>query len=154
LTPIINEYSKGSDLLDSVGPYWEEPGRSILDNHFLDVPKAPQNLFKSHEHIFWTGDYHPSLSSPRPILMRKRTTWDGLQAYLRTFSSWYTFCEKNPKDAEKITGLTRRPSSGGGDVVERFWWRLKERVAEENRGDEGEEIEVEWPLAMLLFKRA
>jgi len=87
--------------------------------------------------------------------MRKKTTWDDLQAYLRTFSSWYTYCEQNPTDSGKFTGLSRRPPSGeGGDVVERFWWKLKERVAEENGGHEGEEIEVEWPLAMLLFKRA
>ncbi|KIJ49131.1 hypothetical protein M422DRAFT_205327 [Sphaerobolus stellatus SS14] len=155
LTPLIEAYSTGSDALNSVGPYWEQPGRKIVDNHFLDIPKAPEEYFKEHQHIFWTGNYYPSLPSAKPILLRKRTTWDGLQAYLRTFSSWYTFKENNPEDFEQFTGLSQRPSLGKrGDVVERFWWTLKERVAEENDGDEGQEIEIEWPLAMILFKKS
>lgn len=56
LTPLIHEYSKGRDPVNSIGPYWEEPGRSILDNHFLDIPKAPVEYFKDHESIFWTGN--------------------------------------------------------------------------------------------------
>ena len=55
VTPIIEEYCQGQSLSNSVGPYWEQPGRSILDNHFLDIPRAPEPEFKDHEHIFWTG---------------------------------------------------------------------------------------------------
>ena len=42
-----------------------------------------------------------------------------------------------------------------GDVVERFWWRLKEEVARERGGgrDEGEEVDVEWPMTLMLCKR-
>ncbi|GJJ12892.1 hypothetical protein Clacol_007138 [Clathrus columnatus] len=157
LTPLIHEYSKGSDPINSIGPYWEEPGRSILDNHYLDIPKAPTEYFKNHEHIFWTGDYHPNLPSPKPILLRKRGSWESLQAYLRTFSSLFTYHEAHPNDKEQFTGLSQRPASGHGekqgDIVERLWWTLKETVAKENNGDEGSEIEIVWPTAMLLFKK-
>ncbi|KAF8577836.1 S-adenosyl-L-methionine-dependent methyltransferase [Ramaria rubella] len=155
LTPLIHDYSLGKDPNNSLGLYWEQPGRSILDNHFLDVPKAPEPDFKDHEHIFWTGDYYPAISSPRPTLLRKGVSWEGFQAYLRTFSALYAFHEKHPEDASKRTGLAHRPSDGkGGDIVERFWWRLKDEIAKHNGGDEGEEVDIEWPMAMLLFKRS
>lgn len=40
--------------------------------------------------------------------------------------------------------------------MERFWWRLQEEAVKENEEEEeGEgEIVVEWPMAMLLFKKA
>ena len=81
---------------------------------------------------------------------------------MRTFSALHTYHEQNPADAARRTNLSHRPSpdlnSEGedvhkGDVVERFWWSLKEQVARE-KGEEGEEVVVEWPLAMLLFKKA
>ncbi|KAF8514950.1 S-adenosyl-L-methionine-dependent methyltransferase [Hysterangium stoloniferum] len=154
LTPLIYEYSQGKDPRESIGPYWEQPGRSILDNHFLDIPNAPESQFKDHQLIFWTGDYHPSLPASRPTILRKTVSWEGLQAYLRTFSALYTYQEACPEDSKQFTNLSHRPDSGkGGDVVERFWWKLKERVAEEKGGSEEEEIVIEWPLTLLLCRR-
>jgi trans-aconitate 3-methyltransferase len=102
----------------------------------------------------FAGDYHDSISDPRPVLIRKSVSWEGLQAYLRTFSSLYTFFENNPSDAAQRTDLAQRPSGGkGGDVVERIWWTLKEEVAKVNEGQPGEEVVMEWPLAMLLCKK-
>lgn len=101
------------------------------------------------------GDYHPYLPDPRPLLIRKSMSWDGLRAYLRTFSSLYTFHENNPTDVAQRTDLAHRPSDGqGGDVAERFWWSLQEEIAKKNGGELVEEIDVEWPMAMLVFKKA
>lgn len=87
--------------------------------------------------------------------MRKLVTWDGLQAYLRTFSSLYTYQDSHPGDSELRTGLSNRPDSGkGGDIVERFWWKLKERVSEETGEPATDEIEIEWPLTMIMFKKS
>lgn len=87
--------------------------------------------------------------------MRKRCSWESFQGYLRTFSSLYTYHEAHPNDKEQFTGLSHRPNSGHkqGDIVERFWWTIKENVAKENGGNEGDGIEIVWPLAVLLFKR-
>ncbi|KAG2122202.1 hypothetical protein BD769DRAFT_1746830 [Suillus cothurnatus] len=38
LTQKIKTYSQGVDPLHSVGPYWQQPGRSILENHLVKVP--------------------------------------------------------------------------------------------------------------------
>ena len=79
---------------------------------------------------------------------------EGLQAYLRSSSALFTFHEIHPEDVEQRTGLTQRPASEKkGDIVERLWWNLKDEVARVNGGDEGEGVEIEFPLAMLLFKK-
>lgn len=71
-------------------------------------------------------------------------------AYFRTFSSLHTFHEKHPEDLDNPRG----------DIAVRFWNNLKRVVAEEDEkrdsevpGNE-EEIDVEWPLALILAKRA
>ena len=59
LTHLINEYSQGKDPVTSMGPHWEQPGRSILDNHLLDVPKgnavAP-DAFEDEDRVYFAGE--------------------------------------------------------------------------------------------------
>ena len=79
-------------------------------------------------------------------------SWPDLLAYLRTFSALHTFHERYPQDLERKEG----------DIAVRFWNSLKAEVAKdqeregkekgEKEGEEGE-IEVEWPLALILARR-
>ena len=58
-TKLINQYMQGSDPKNSLGPYWERPGRTILDNHLLDVPPpdaAAPGKFSAFERVFFAGD--------------------------------------------------------------------------------------------------
>lgn len=58
LTPLIKEYAQGSDPENSLGPHWQQPGRSILDNHLVQVPSATSVLpdkFSDFERVFFTG---------------------------------------------------------------------------------------------------
>ncbi|KAH9940655.1 S-adenosyl-L-methionine-dependent methyltransferase [Amylocystis lapponica] len=142
VTPLIQAYSQSADTLTSIGPYWQQPGRSILDNHLQAIPDAPHPTFSACERVYFTGGHHPGLPEPQQVIMRKTTTWTGLMDYLRTCSALHTFHERNPED---------------GDIALRFWRRLKEEVAAgEGRavpGDE-EEVEAEWPMALILATRA
>ena len=73
-------------------------------------------------------------------------TWDDLLSYFRTFSSLHTYHEKYPEDLA-------RPD---GDIAVRFWNKLKAEVAQhENQSVEDipKEIDVEWPLALILARR-
>ncbi|OJA20052.1 hypothetical protein AZE42_13044 [Rhizopogon vesiculosus] len=52
LTHRINAYAQGLDPLHSVGPYWQQPGRSILENHLVQVPEGNEvvpGAFKDFE---------------------------------------------------------------------------------------------------------
>ncbi|KAG1779973.1 hypothetical protein EV702DRAFT_1194727 [Suillus placidus] len=144
LTQQIDAHVEGIDPLNSVGPYWEQPGRSILDNHLIEVPEGNEvvpGVFSDFE-----SDHYPSLPSPRSVIMRKKMTWDDLLSYLNTWSVLHTFRQHNPTDWE-----TPR-----GDVAVRFCKDLKEGVErEDGRAVEGhDEVDIEWPLAMIMVKRA
>ncbi|KAG2100440.1 S-adenosyl-L-methionine-dependent methyltransferase [Suillus discolor] len=148
LTQRIKTYNKGTDPLNSICPYWEQPGRFILDNHLIEVPDGNEvvpGAFSDSEGVFFTGDYYPSLPSPRSVIMRKKTTWDDLLSCLNTGSSLHTFRQHNHTDGENPRG----------DVAMRFWKDLKEGAErEDGRPVEGhDEVDVEWPLAMIMVKR-
>ena len=133
-----------------MGTYWERPGRTILDNHLVDVPDPTQVLpdaFRSFERVFFTGEHYPALPDPRPVILRKSMTWEELMCYFRTWSPLHTYHEKYPEDLERADG----------DIATRFWRKLKEEVArvegkEVPRDDET--IDIEWPLALIFARKA
>lgn len=92
------------------------------------------------------GAYYPDLPSPHPILMRKRMTWHDLYAYLRTSSALHTFLERHPEDADHPEG----------DLAMRFWRTLLSGAAAQDgvAVKPEEEVEIEWPLAVILARRA
>ncbi|KAG1894320.1 S-adenosyl-L-methionine-dependent methyltransferase [Suillus fuscotomentosus] len=149
LTPRINAYVEGTDPLNSIGSYWEQPGRSILDSHLIEVPDSNEvvpGAFSDFERVFFTGNYYPSLPSPRSVIMRKKMTWDDLLSYLYTWSALHTFRQHNPTDGENPRG----------DVAVRFWKDLKEGAErEDGRTVEGhDEVDIEWPMAVVMATRA
>ncbi|KAK7451231.1 trans-aconitate methyltransferase 1 [Stygiomarasmius scandens] len=151
LTPMITEYHQGSDPHTSLGPYWERPGRTILERHLIDVPEPKDvgvNVLSETERVYFAGPYHTeTLPSTHtlPVIMRSQTTWNGLLGYLNTFSSLHNWVEKHPGE-EKLS--------------ERFWRDLM-KEAEKVKQDKGEkvalkgedELTIEWPVALVLGKK-
>ncbi|TBU31471.1 S-adenosyl-L-methionine-dependent methyltransferase [Dichomitus squalens] len=149
-TKLINQYMQGSDPKNSLGPFWERPGRTILDNHLLDVP-APEAVapgqFSAFERVFFAGAHEPALPDPRPVILRKTLTWDELRGYFYTASALHTFAEQNPEDAQRADG----------DLATRFQRSLKEEVARvDGKGLPKDEdtVDIEWPLTLILARRA
>ena len=57
-TELINDYSQGSDPLNSLGPYWERPGRTIVDEHLVAIPDPEAvvpGAFRDFERVYFTG---------------------------------------------------------------------------------------------------
>ena len=121
-----------------------------MDNHLLAVPDPTTVLpdkFSSFERVFYAGDHYPSLPNPRPVILRKDMTWTDLMGYFRTFSSLHNFHEQYPQDLRREDG----------DIAVRFWRRLKEEVASVDGKEipsDDDVITIEWPLAMILARRA
>ena len=50
--------SDTTEPTNSVGPYWEQPGRRILDNHLVDIPNASEIVpggFFNEQRVHFTG---------------------------------------------------------------------------------------------------
>ena len=93
LNPSITAYAQGKDTASSMGPHWQQPGWSILDNHmrmrcerrwswkvreisegvlYCLVFSLNINLFvRILIYVVWKGDHYPNLPQPLPIIMRK-----------------------------------------------------------------------------------
>ncbi|KIP09388.1 hypothetical protein PHLGIDRAFT_116482 [Phlebiopsis gigantea 11061_1 CR5-6] len=147
-TTLIHAYSQGSDPENSLGPYWERPGRTILDEHLVAIPDPEAVVpgqFMDFQRLYFSGEHHPMLPSPQPVILKKTMTWNGLLAYLRTFSSLHTLHEKYPEDLQR----------SDGDIAVRVWNQLKADVVRNNRSDAPrnmDEVDVEWPMAVILAR--
>lgn len=94
--------------------------------------------------------HHPHLPPPSlPVLLRTNTTWTGLEAYLRTFSALHTFARVHGDAAadEAMYGFF----NGLRSAVD------AERTKTGTKGEAEEDpeaLEIEWPVALVLAKRA
>jgi hypothetical protein len=81
------------------------------------------------------------------VILRKTLTWEGVEAYWRTWSSLHSYQEKHPEDKTAV----------GGDIVTRFLDHAKAVVkssrAQRNADENPELIDVEWPLALLIVRK-
>ncbi|KAF8638637.1 hypothetical protein AX17_002062 [Amanita inopinata Kibby_2008] len=124
LSPIITQYAQGRDPMTSLGPHFQRPGRTILENHLLDVPEpcvvlGGDDCGLGHvERVFFTGSHHPYLppATPRrvtlapnepriehnPVIMEKpKLRWLNLLAYFRSWSSLHNYLDEYPQDAHR-----------------------------------------------------
>lgn len=65
--PLINAYSQGADAENSLGPHWERPGRTILDEHLVAIPDPDAVVpgkFQDFERVYFTGESAPSMTKP------------------------------------------------------------------------------------------
>jgi len=98
------------------------------------------------------GTHYPSLPDPRPVILRKKVTWEGFEAYLHSFSALHTFHERYPDDLKREDGT----------ITQRFLRNLKvemQKIDDTSTGsggiskDEANDLEIEWPMALVLVKR-
>lgn len=162
------------DRIDSIGEYWEQPGRSIVNQGLNPVPFptgpqwdaetafkrtfSTQGLTKEQVWSSWPALTTSPLDAPgltnevrsefegeqEAATMDKHLSWDQLKSYLRTWSATHTYLTEHPGDKEK---------NGGKDVVDRFVERLRQEVTKENGGKEVEELHLRWPLCFVMIKK-
>lgn len=148
LDPLISRYSQGEK---SLGPHWQQPGRSILEGYLQKVPtptEAPWDL-ASTRRVYFVGDHEPDLQGEKhPVILRKYLSWESFEQYLRTWSSLHDYLARHPddKDAE------------GRDIVDRFVRQVREEG--EKTPSHGVDLEswkdgftAEWPLALILLRK-
>ncbi|EJD38164.1 hypothetical protein AURDEDRAFT_92054 [Auricularia subglabra TFB-10046 SS5] len=156
LTPLITHYSQGEDL-DTLGPYWQQPGRWLIETHLQHVPQPPKPPFTDVRQTFFVGQHFPQYAAQgrdvQPVILQKKLDWPGVEAYLRTWSSLHTYQEVHPQDKARI-GPQDGMGSENGDVVQRLLCRLRTAILKETGEDKVEdEIELEWPMVLIMGRK-
>ncbi len=172
-TAIFRELMKGD-----MGDYWPQPGRSIVEG-LLDrvpFPVAPVLNEQTEALLMGVPDLEGGgtplaerIDEPPPVegegwdastavrIKRSsggewalRRTWDlrQLEDYIRTSSAYHSYAAAHPDD-------TAKKGRGGaeGDVVERRVAQIADALRHEGVG-EGDEVDLEWPLVVMMVKRA
>ncbi|KAG8710521.1 hypothetical protein FRC09_000093 [Ceratobasidium sp. 395] len=146
LDHLLSRYSHDKD---SLGPYWEQPGRSILEGYLkkVPVPATPPWDPASIRRVYFVGTHEPNMQGEKhPVILTKYLSWNALHQYLRTWSSLHNYLDSHPNDKDKE----------GRDIVDRF---VKD-VREQGEKLKGADIEgwkqgftAEWPLALILLRK-
>jgi len=145
-TEILNKYAygKGKDLL---GDYWQQPGRTIVQNKYRDIEPPPEE-WEDVQRI----EYEPAVkgqnSGKGMLLLEKRIKLGDCMNYVRTWSSYHGWQEKHPNSQKREAG-------GRGDIVDQMFGEMLEDEPEW-RNDENwkdREVDIEWGSGLILARR-
>lgn len=133
-------YSRHPDML---GSYWQQPGRSIVQNLLRDII-PPESDWEDVQRVEYEPGTAGKESGVGNVLMSKTCKVRECKEYIRTWSSYHGWSEAHP-------GQKARNKGGSGDIVD----DLFERISQEEAQFPGEEetIDLEWGRVILLARR-
>jgi trans-aconitate 3-methyltransferase len=146
---IFVDYPAASKVLDqfcygaeTMGPFWEQPGRQILRDLYKDIV-PPGEEWEGVERV----EYEPgtegkgSGSGRGELLMQRRLKLGEVEGYLRTFSAYHNWVDKN---------------EGVKDIGDKMFERMLEVEPEWRAQGEGWrdfEVENEWGSVILMARK-
>lgn len=135
---VLRKYAYGGP--GTMGPYWEEPGRSIVVGLYKDIV-PPDTLFQDV-----TRHYFPrsSLTGEREkvVQISNKMTFRNMRPYARTWSSFHRWQNEFPDRKS-------RESGGTGDIVDDMFDAFEDVTG----WNEDTEFEVEWDAGILLARK-
>lgn len=144
-TQVFDHYCYGSDTM---GPYWEQPGRSILRDLYRQIePRTSE--WESIERIEYQPAMNGKESGQGEVLMQRRLKLGEIEGYVRTFSSFHTWATAHPERKSRKDG-------GDGDIVDEMFDKILEAEPEwKASGDKWRDYEVEneWGSVILLARK-
>jgi trans-aconitate 3-methyltransferase len=142
---LVHETAYGASK-DLLGSYWQQPGRSIVQNYLRDI-KPPSVVWEVERR-----EYDPTVSMPQSkegkIVMEKRMTVAANMEYMRTWSSYHGWQEAHPEKKAKSAG-------GEGDVVDELFEEIKNQEPNWDRDGNWRDMEVNisWGTALVLARK-
>jgi len=145
-TMITEQYAYG-DEERLLGPHWEQPGRSIVQNILRDL-QPPASDWNNIQRI----EYEPATNGPESgegtMFLRRKMKLGDCENYVRTWSSFHAWQRQHPH-------AKRRQEGGEGDVIDEMFERI---VASEPRwqtdGDwKDVDVDIEWGSGLILARR-
>lgn len=137
-----------SDDKDTLGPYWPQPGRSIVKDR-LHAIEPPMEDWSDLQRL----EYEPGVEGPGSgkgtKYMDKEVTLGQSLEYLRTMSSFHGWQEAHPD-------RQRRSEGGCGDVVDEIFDKM---VAAEETWQEAQsvldmKVVMEWDTGLILARKS
>lgn len=138
LSPLMRKYIYGGQ--GTLGPYWEEPGRSIVVSLYRDIT-PPDALYKDVTRHFFPRDLE-SGEREKILQIAQKMTFEVFRTYTRTFSSYHGWQNAFPDRKSRETG-------GSGDIIDDMFDALKDATGWE----EGTEFDIEWRSGILLARK-
>jgi len=135
------------DDKDALGPYWEMPGRAIVQGKLRAIVPPESDWYV--ERI----EYEPGTSGRHTgegngIILEKRMTLAENMEYIRTWSSFHGWQEAHPD-------RKRRSAGGNGDCVDDLFDEMVE-AEEDWRTDKNwreMELDIEWGTGIVLGRK-
>jgi len=138
LTSLLQKYVYGGP--GTLGPYWEEPGRSIVVSLYRDI-RPPESLYKDITRLYFPRK-SVSGETEQIVGIAAKMTIRMFYAYGRTWSSYHGWQNAFPERKS-------RESGGEGDILDEMCDALKM----ETGWDDDTEFEVEWNSGVLLARK-
>ncbi|OTB12683.1 hypothetical protein K445DRAFT_320821 [Daldinia sp. EC12] len=131
--------------IEGMGPYWEQPGRSILRDLLRSV-HPPDSDWKEVTRL----EHEPGEEgTDETRWMCKKMKLGEVEGYLKTFSAYNGWKEAHPEAKSREEG-------GEGDVLDIMWDHMVDAVPEwKAMGEQWREVEVEndWGTYILMARR-
>ena len=145
-TEILDHYSYGIDE-HLLGSYWQQPGRSIVENKLRDIvpPASDWEDIRRIEYEPRTGE---TSSGKGNMFLFKRMSLGDCMRYIRTYSSFHGWQEKHPDKKSCDEG-------GEGDVVDMVFEEMRRVEPEWQVGEawKNKEVDLEWGSGLLMARR-
>ena len=145
-TAVLHDYAYGDDD-KLLGPYWQQPGRSIVQNK-LRALVPPESEWRDVDR----RGYEPGTQGPGSgageMVLGWRVSIGGMMGFVRTWSAFQGWRERWP-------GVRSRVEGGEGDVVDAMFEAMREGEGMW-RGGEGwmdREVDVECGSGLVLARR-
>lgn len=163
-----------------IGPYWSQPGRSIVEGLLDAVPfpvspahtTATDQLLASLPDLEDPPPVHPvaaGIAEPAPVpgssgwdpstAVRLKSNSDGDKYYLRRrwrspqLEGYLRSASALHTYHEKHPDDKAKRGSKEGDIVERLVGKIREGLREEGVDIDKNEVEFAWPLVLMMIKR-
>ena len=139
---IMNKYAYDHHP-DLLGSYWQQPGRSIVQNLLRDV-KPPSDAWQDIKRIEYEPGTDGRHSGHGTVVMEKSIRIDECKEYIRTWSSYHSWREAHPTSEGRSKG-------GSGDVVDALFDEIAS--VDPRFASEETSVDIEWGSVLLLARK-
>ncbi|EST04849.1 Methyltransferase type 11 [Kalmanozyma brasiliensis GHG001] len=172
-SPKLNAVDEQPEKVDSIGAYWEQPGRSIVNAGLSPVPFpftypemashwdegsafkrtfSTTGLPKEHHWSSWPPPTTHPLTASLPDEVASEFTGKQESATMDKHLDWSQLASYLRTWSATHTYLSEHPNEKA-DVVDRFVQQLKQAVTRENGGNEVEQLHLRWPLCFVMVQK-